>query len=165
MHERTNFCLNDRFLLRRAPSQVDQRYLCPPWRHTQIPVELFDLMTLVKCFLVSPFFHYYLFFKCPTDDVCSSLSSSLWNLTILSIYDSKWSWTCLTTTSCQSHNPYYSSISSGCYCTIFFSLQIKIKTKCNCCFFFKVDVYGSYKTGLYLPVRFVKSIVLWIDFK
>jgi hypothetical protein len=27
--------------------QLDQRHVCPPWRHTQIPVELFDLMTLV----------------------------------------------------------------------------------------------------------------------
>ena len=45
MHERSNVYLHDRFLLR--PTQLDQRSLCPPWRHTQIPVELFDLMTFV----------------------------------------------------------------------------------------------------------------------
>jgi hypothetical protein len=47
MHDRTNVHLHDRFLLRRTPTQLDQRSICPPWRHTQIPVELFDLMTLV----------------------------------------------------------------------------------------------------------------------
>ena len=46
MHDRSVY-LHDRFLLRRAPMQLDQRHVCPPWRHTQIPVELFDLMTLV----------------------------------------------------------------------------------------------------------------------
>lgn len=45
MHERNNVCLHDRFLLRHTSSQIDQRYMCPPWRHTQIPVELFDLLT------------------------------------------------------------------------------------------------------------------------
>jgi hypothetical protein len=47
MHDRNGVCLHDRFLIRRAPSQVDPRFICPPWRHTPIPVELFDLMTFV----------------------------------------------------------------------------------------------------------------------
>jgi hypothetical protein len=50
MHDRTGVYLHDRFLLRRTPTQVDQRFICPPWRHTQIPVELFDLTTLVSSF-------------------------------------------------------------------------------------------------------------------
>jgi hypothetical protein len=45
MHDRSNVHLHDRFLLRRTPTQLDQRFICPPWRHTQIPVELFDLIT------------------------------------------------------------------------------------------------------------------------
>ncbi|CAF3893315.1 unnamed protein product [Rotaria magnacalcarata] len=45
MHDKSTVYLHDRFLLRRTPIQLDQRSLCPPWRHTQIPVELFDLMT------------------------------------------------------------------------------------------------------------------------
>lgn len=48
MHDRNGVYLHDRFLLRRTPTQVDQRFICPPWRHTQIPVELFDLMTFVN---------------------------------------------------------------------------------------------------------------------
>ena len=47
MHDRGTVYLHDRFLLRRTPAQNDQRSICPPWRHTQIPVELFDLMTYV----------------------------------------------------------------------------------------------------------------------
>jgi hypothetical protein len=50
MHDRSVY-LHDRFLLRRTPMQLDQRHVCPPWRHTQIPVELFDLMTLVYIFI------------------------------------------------------------------------------------------------------------------
>ena len=52
MHDRSVH-LHDRFLLRRAPMQLDQRHVCPPWRHTQIPVELFDLMTFVDLVSVS----------------------------------------------------------------------------------------------------------------
>lgn len=50
MHDRGNVYLHERFLLRRTPTQLDQRSKCPPWRHTQIPVELFDLMTFVFYF-------------------------------------------------------------------------------------------------------------------
>lgn len=50
MHDRSAH-LHDRFLLRRTPMQLDQRHVCPPWRHTQIPVELFDLMTLVSIYI------------------------------------------------------------------------------------------------------------------
>lgn len=47
MHDKSTVYLHDRFLLRRAPMQSDQRSQCPPWRHTQIPVELFDLTACV----------------------------------------------------------------------------------------------------------------------
>ena len=50
MHDRSVHS-HDRFHLRRTPMQLDQRHVCPPWRHTPIPVELFDLMTFVEMFI------------------------------------------------------------------------------------------------------------------
>jgi hypothetical protein len=48
MNDRSNVYLHDRFLLRRTTTQIDQRPICPPWRYTPIPVELFPLMALER---------------------------------------------------------------------------------------------------------------------
>lgn len=49
MHDRSPIYLHERFLLRPTAKQTEQRSTCPPpWRYTQLPVELFDLMTYVE---------------------------------------------------------------------------------------------------------------------
>jgi non-canonical poly(A) RNA polymerase PAPD5/7 len=120
MHDRSNNVhLHDRFLLRRTPTQFDQRLICPPWRHTQIPVELFDLMTpppsmsvrLYRLhFEILQFYH----FMIPTEGEHTVRQQVINRITDVI-------------------NHYLPTAS--------------------------VDVYGSYKTGLYLPMSDIDLIV------
>ncbi|CAF3609284.1 unnamed protein product [Rotaria socialis] len=119
MHDKSTVYLHDRFLLRRTPIQLDQRSLCPPWRHTQIPVELFDLMTAPPSMSIRLYrLHYEILqfyqFMIPTEEE-HAVRQQVVNR-IKSVI-----------------NQYLPTAS--------------------------VDVYGSYKTGLYLPMSDIDLIV------
>lgn len=118
MHDRSVY-LHDRFLLRRTPMQLEQRHVCPPWRHTQLPVELFDLMTAPPFMSVRLYrLHYEILqfyqFMIPTEE-----EHAVRQLVINRI-----------TNVIHQYLPTAS-----------------------------VDVYGSYKTGLYLPMSDIDLIV------
>ncbi|CAF0728506.1 unnamed protein product [Adineta ricciae] len=119
MHDRTGVCLHDRFLLRRAPAQIDHRFICPPWRHTQIPVELFDLMTAPPFMSVRLYrLHYEILqfyqFMIPSEEEHAVRQQVINRITNVI-------------------NQYLPSAS--------------------------VNIYGSYKTGLYLPMSDIDIIV------
>ncbi|CAF0739752.1 unnamed protein product [Rotaria sp. Silwood1] len=119
MHDRSTVYLHDRFLLRRTPIQLDQRSLCPPWRHTQIPVELFDLMTAPPFMSVRLYrLHYEILqfyqFMIPTEEEHAVRQQVVNRITNVI-------------------NQYLPTAS--------------------------VDIYGSYKTGLYLPMSDIDLIV------
>ncbi|UJR13771.1 hypothetical protein I4U23_000781 [Adineta vaga] len=118
MHDRSVH-LHDRFLLRRTPMQLDQRHMCPPWRHTQIPVELFDLMTAPPFMSVRLYrLHYEILqfyqFMIPTEEEHAVRQQVINRITNVI-------------------NQYLPTAS--------------------------VDIYGSYKTGLYLPMSDIDLIV------
>ncbi|CAF0915447.1 unnamed protein product [Adineta steineri] len=119
MHDRSGVYLHDRFLLRRAPTQIDHRFICPPWRHTQIPVELFDLMTAPPFMSVRLYrLHYEILqfyqFMIPTEEEHAVRKQVIDRITNVI-------------------NQYLPTAS--------------------------VDVYGSYKTRLYLPMSDIDLIV------
>jgi len=118
MHDRSVY-LHDRFLLRRSPMQLDQRSACPPWRHTPIPVELFDLMTAPPFMSVRLYrLHFEILqfyqFMIPTEEEHAVRQQVINRITNVI-------------------NQYLPTAS--------------------------VDVYGSYKTGLYLPTSDIDLIV------
>ncbi|CAF2338014.1 unnamed protein product [Rotaria sp. Silwood2] len=119
MHDKSTVYLHDRFLLRRTPMQLDQRSLCPPWRYTQIPVELFDLMTAPPCMSVRLYrLHYEILqfyqFMIPTEEEHAVRQQVINRITNVI-------------------NQYLPTAS--------------------------VDIYGSYKTGLYLPMSDIDLMV------
>ncbi|CAF1254347.1 unnamed protein product [Rotaria magnacalcarata] len=99
--------------------QLDQRNICPPWRHTQIPVELFDLMTAPPFMSVRLYrLHYEILqfyqFMIPTEEEHAVRQQVINRITNVI-------------------NQYLPTAS--------------------------VDIYGSYKTGLYLPMSDIDLIV------
>jgi non-canonical poly(A) RNA polymerase PAPD5/7 len=119
MHDRSGVYLHDRFLLRRTPTQLDHRSTCPPWRHTQIPVELFDLMTAPPFMSVRLYrLHFEILqfyqFMIPTEEEHAVRQQVINRITNVI-------------------NQYLPTAS--------------------------VDIYGSYKTGLYLPMSDIDLIV------
>ena len=128
MHDRSVH-LHDRFLLRRTPMQLDQRHVCPPWRHTPIPVELFDLMTCVARCSFDTIGRDVFVVQCTTIHVRSPLSSSLRNFTILSIYDSNGRRTLSATASDQSYYQCYQSVFTYSFGTKQFSSDKKKETR------------------------------------